>query len=159
MRTSTCLILLLLNAFCLKAQVNITGRVYYEQHPIQNATVELTGTKRYQLLTDSLGYFSFHLLPKEAYRLIVTHMSFARYEIAFALSQDTSFQVSLHFKHDALKGVTVISGKPFSPSANIELNHDDIVRKGSVLGDANIYEALQNKQASFTLPKSAAACL
>jgi hypothetical protein len=148
MRTPTFLILLLLSVFCVKAQVNITGRVYYEQQPVQNATVELAGTKRYLLLTDSLGRFSFHSLPREVYRLIVTHLSFAPFETTFSFSKDTSFQVSLLFKHDTLKGVTIISGKSLPPTANIELSHDDIVRKGSALGEANIYEALQ-KQAGI----------
>lgn len=145
MRTSICLFLLLLIAFCLQAQVRITGHVYNEQQPVQNVTVALTGTKQYQSLTDSLGYFSFQSLPKETYRLLVTHASFTPYEIIFTPSKDTSLLVSLHHNYDTLKGVVVISGKPLTPSANVELSQDDIARKGTVLGEANIYEALQKQ--------------
>ncbi|WP_315823456.1 carboxypeptidase regulatory-like domain-containing protein [Paraflavitalea speifideaquila] len=134
-----------MSIFCVKAQVTISGRVDYEQQPAQHATVELTGTKRYQVLTDSLGRFSFPSLPREAYRLVISHLSFVPYETIFTLTKDTSFQVSLQFKQDTLTGVTIISGKPLSPTANIELSHDDIVRKGSALGEANIYEALQQQ--------------
>lgn len=148
-RTTPLLLLLLLFAgYNLQAQVNITGHVFYQQKTLQNASVKLKGKKSYQQLTDSTGYFSFPSLPQETYRLEITYVSCAPYEITFTALKDTSLQIILNTKNNTLKEVTVISGKALSPSANIELSHDDIVQKGSVLGEANIYEALQ-KQAGI----------
>jgi hypothetical protein len=145
---SILLLLLLFACYNLQSQVNITGHVYYQQKILQNASLKLNGKKNYQQLTDSTGYFSFSSLPQETYRLEVTYVSCAPYEITFTALKDTSLQILLDTENNTLKEVTIISGKPFSPSANIELSHDDIVRKGSVLGEANIYEALQ-KQAGI----------
>lgn len=147
-RKSILLLLLLFACYNLQAQVNITGHVYYQQKIVQNASLKLSGKKSYQQLTDSTGYFSFPSLPQETYRLEITYISCAPYEITFTALKDTSLRILLNTKNNTLKEVTVISGKPFSPSANIQLSHDDIVQKGSVLGEANIYEALQ-KQAGI----------
>lgn len=64
-----------------------------------------------------------------------------------ATSKDTSQRVSQP-KSDTLAAVTVVGSKSLAPSANITLSREDIARAGSVLGEANIYEALQ-KQAGI----------
>ncbi|MBO9203047.1 MULTISPECIES: TonB-dependent receptor [Niastella] len=147
-RKSLLPLLLLFACYNLQAQVHITGHVYYQQKSLQNASVKLNGRKTYQQVTDSTGYFSFSSLPQETYRLEVTYVSCAPYEITFTVLKDTSLQILLDTKNNTLKEVTIFSGKPLSPSANIELSHEEIVRKGSVLGETNIYEALQ-KQAGI----------
>ncbi|WP_276482688.1 TonB-dependent receptor plug domain-containing protein [Paraflavitalea pollutisoli] len=63
-------------------------------------------------------------------------------------SKDTSQHTAQPRKSDTLVRVTVIGVKAPTPSANITLSREDIVRTGSVLGEANIYEALQ-KQAGI----------
>ncbi len=148
LRKSILFLLLLFTCYNLQAQVNITGHVYYQQKALQNASIKLNGPKNYQQVTDSAGFFSFAALPQQTYRLEVTYVSCAPYEITFTALKDTSLQILLDTKTNALKEVTIISGKPLNPSANIELSHDEILQKGSVLGEANIYEALQ-KQAGI----------
>jgi|GEM_PF-1369146 len=102
-------------------QGKIEGRVYSSatREKVSGANVSLLtkdSTKRFSLLTDSLGHFSFNNIPLGEYTLSIQALSFEtsqkQYRLVRSKSKVQLDSVLLKPSYDALDDVTVVSKKP-----------------------------------------------
>jgi hypothetical protein len=129
------------------AQVQISGFIFNltTGTAIEHATIELSGIKTYRTFSDSSGAFIFRSISPEEYTLKITHVSYHTVEKVLTVQKDTVLHLYLEHANDSLYEVLVTAHHIKPISANILLDQDEILQKGSVLGEANIYEALQRQ--------------
>ncbi|MCU7549710.1 TonB-dependent receptor [Chitinophagaceae bacterium LB-8] len=139
-------LLLLLTHQFLYAQVNIRGFVFNTTtvSAIENATIELDGKKTYRTISDSSGAFILRPGSIGVFDLKVSHISYKEIEQKLVIQGDTVLYLYLQPANDSLDEV-LVTARNKTLSANVLFSRDEILQKGSVLGEANVYEALQRQ--------------
>jgi outer membrane receptor for ferrienterochelin and colicins len=124
----------------------LEGIVMNKLTPIDNATIELIGTK-YKTQTDKEGHYSFQNIPKGNYKILVTAVGFKTQRKNLTIQSPEQNQLNFELqKEDNELNEVVVSGtlkavKRLESAVPVEVYTPIFFKKNPT---ASIYEALQN---------------
>ncbi len=140
-------LLLLLFSTPLYAQWRIEGRVGDASGTLnlEYASVQCTGRRVAAAITDSTGWFTLQELPAGEYILEVRHLGYQPWRDTIRITGNVRMTVAMQPAGQELQEVTITQNRLRMQPANVRLSYEDITQRASMLGEANIYEALQQQ--------------
>lgn len=112
---------------------------------LEYASVQCVGSRTVSTTTDSTGRFVLQGLPSGKYVVEVRYLIYQPWRDTIRLMRDTFLVVFMQSTGQELQEVTITQNRRRLQPANVRLSIEDVTEKASMLGEANMYEALQQQ--------------
>jgi len=140
-------IILLFLCYSLHAQWRIEGKVedFIGVSGLEHATVQFSGPRSAFAVTDSVGRFVLEGLSSGTYLLEVRHILCRPWRDSIRVAGNMAITIRMQPAEQELQEVTISQSRRRIQPANVRLSREDVARRASMLGEANIYDALQQQ--------------